>query len=59
MKCYDPRDSEQKKDDPSTWKETSNPALILAHEIDMIPKSYRGEAYWQSVVMAANACEKG
>lgn len=29
--CFDPRDLGQSTDDPATWKETDNPALISAH----------------------------
>ncbi|MCB1533581.1 MAG: hypothetical protein KDJ44_02375 [Rhodoblastus sp.] len=28
-KLFDPRDPDQREDDPSTWKPSNNPALIL------------------------------
>lgn len=56
MKCYDPRDPEQKSDDSTTWKETQNPALIvaqMAHDCGVA----RVPDFWDIVREQADMCD--
>ncbi|WP_189347215.1 hypothetical protein [Mesorhizobium sp. M4A.F.Ca.ET.090.04.2.1] len=46
--AYDPRDPAQDLNDPATWKETDNPALLTASK-----RIERGEDYWRGVAMLA------
>jgi hypothetical protein len=52
VKCFDPRDKTQRLDDPTTWKPTDNPALILAHGLT------NAEANWDWVVEQADYCDE-
>jgi hypothetical protein len=61
MKCYDPRDPKQDVDKPATWKETDNPALIMAVEIadDLAARGAQIDAgFWSRVEMLANYCDE-
>jgi hypothetical protein len=52
VKAFDPRDRDQRLGDPTTWKETGNPALIMAQVSG-------GEAMnWDAVSQLANMCEQ-
>jgi hypothetical protein len=55
-RAYDPRDPAQVLDDPSTWKVTSNLALVVAH----LTREQFGDfsVEWEIVAIAANQSDQ-
>lgn len=54
--CYDPRDLAQSASAPDTWRETSNPALIMAHLLPEWMKAMDG--FWQNTARNADYCDE-
>jgi hypothetical protein len=57
-KCYDPRDHEQRADDPSTWKPTRNPALRMAEWSREPAKAIGGDIDWDWVSQVADYADE-
>jgi hypothetical protein len=55
-KAYDPRDPAQAIDDPSTWRITTNPVLVVAH----LTRTHFGERSieWTVVAIAADQSDR-
>ena len=56
--CYDPRDTEQKEDDPATWKWTDNPVLHAAYvHSEFIMGGDTSKVDWERVKTFASYCD--
>ena len=57
MICFDPRDKKQTLDAPSTWKDTDNPALEVAHYLAHDSGFSLVDGFWDKAAEAADFCD--